>query len=284
MKEIPKELGEAISRMTFFRMATICNATQSAAKSIMSGLANCQYLEMLELNGNILTDTVENLFGDSNHCGFPSLNFLHLLATKLCTADLKAFAVATSSGKLPALKQLDLSDNILTGLIKHLVTVEYPSLEILSLNKTQLDKADVHSLSETVHEGRIPELKDLNLANNTLTDCMKILLDGSDYYGFNSLVHFKFENTKLSADDLTYLNEAVKSDKLPELIWLYLQKNQMCLIEPCVETLVQTCVIRKKEMLLYLDENGFWDEFHNRIKGLCQGSKIHIMESKDSYY
>ena len=41
---------------------------------------------------------------------------------------------------------------------------------------------------------------------------------------------------------------------------------------------------RKKEMLLYLDENGFSDEFHNKIQALSQGSKIHIMESKDSYY
>ena len=284
VKEIPEELSEAISRMTLLRMATICNATQPAAKSIMSGLANCQYLEMLELNGNILTDTVEKLFGDSNHCGFPSLNFLHLSATKLCAADLKAIAAATSSGKLPALKQLDLSDNILTRLIQHLVAVEYPSLENLWLDKTQLSKADVRSLSEAVHEGRIPELKDLNLADNTLTDCMKILFGGSDHYGFNSLVHFKLENTKLSADDLTYLTEAVKSDKLPELIWLYLQKNKMCLIQPFVETLVQTCVTRKKEMLLYLDENDISDEFHNRIEALCQGSKIHIMENQDSYY
>ena len=284
VKEIPEELGEAISGMTLLRMVTICNAKQLAAKSIISGLANCQHLEMLELNGNILTDAVENLFGDSNHRGFPSLTFLHLSVTKICAADLEAIAGATRNGKLPALKQLELSDNILTGLIEHLVTVEYPSLDILWLDKTQLSKADLRSLSEAVHEGRMPELKDLNLANNTLTDCMKILFGGSDHYGLNSLVHFKFENTKLNADDLTYLTEAVKSDKLPELIWLYLQKNQMCLMEPFVETLVQTCVARKKEMLLYLDENGFSDEFHNRIKALCQRSKIHIMESKDSYY
>ena len=113
---------------------------------------------------------------------------------------------------------------------------------------------------------------------------MKILLGGSDHYGFNSLVHFKLENTKLGADDLTYLTEAVKSDKLPELIWLYLQRNQMCLIEPYVETLVQTFLARKKEMLLYLDENGFSDEFHNEIETFCQGSKVHIMESKYCYY
>ena len=135
----------------------------------MLGLRNCQHLEMLELNGNTLTDTVENLFGDSNHCGFPSLTFLHLSATKICAADLEAIAEATRNCKLPALKQLDLSDNILSGSTEHLVVVEYPSLEILWLDKTQLSKADVRSLSEAVHEGRIPELKDLNLADNTLT-------------------------------------------------------------------------------------------------------------------
>ena len=284
VKEIPEELGDAISTMTLLRMVTICNAKQSASKAIMSGLANCQHLEMLHLNGNILTGTVENLFGNSNHCGFPSLTFLHLSATAICSADAQAIVEPTRNGKLPVLKQLELSDNVLTGLIEHLVTVEYPSLEILWLDKTRLSKDDVRSLSEAVHEGRIPELKDLNLADNTLTDCMKILLGGSDHYGFNSLVHFKLENTKLGADDLTYLTEAVKSDKLPEIIWLYLQNNQLYLVERYVETLVQTFVARKKEMLLYLDENGFSDEFNNKIEALCQGSKIHIMESKGCYY
>ena len=52
VKEIPEELGEAISGMTLLRMVTICNAKQSGAKGIMSGLANCQLLEMLQLNGN----------------------------------------------------------------------------------------------------------------------------------------------------------------------------------------------------------------------------------------
>ena len=118
-----------------------------------------------------MTGTIGNLLGNSNHCGFPSLTFLHLPATEICAADVGAIAAATCNGKLPVLKQLELSDNILTGLVEHLMTVEYPSLEILWLDKTRLSKADVRSLSEAVHEGRIPELKDLNLSDNTLTNC-----------------------------------------------------------------------------------------------------------------
>ena len=116
VKEIPKELGDAVSCMPSLRMVTICNAKQSAAKGIMSGLASCQRLEMLHLNGNTLTGAVENLFGNSNQCGFPSLTFLHLSATEISAADVEAIATATHNGKLPTLKQIGTFRQYLDGL------------------------------------------------------------------------------------------------------------------------------------------------------------------------
>ena len=284
--QVLDDLGDAIGKMTLLRSAAIHSATPPGSQSLMSGLSHCQHLEELYLQENTLTGCLTHLFGGLDHRGFQYLGVLELSNTKLGEADLTCISKATEHGKLPELRQLHLSHNILTNNIECLLDTDYPSLDWLWLDDTHTNKADIKHLSEAVHDGKLQELKDLNLSDNPLTSCLVELLGGTHHYGFHSLAHLQLKNTQLDEDDLLCLTKAVKSEKVPKLTWLYLEGNNLCTMEDQVMSMIQMLkkIYKKKEVFLYLDDNNMGDRFRAEIESGIKGSGIHLMDSQDSYY
>ncbi len=130
-------------------------------------------LKILDLSHSILTSFLKDLLGGPNHPGFPSLEILDLLDTHLNQEDVESLGEAVRVGKLPQLKMLELWGNTLTGCLKDIFGGPnhpgFPSLEVLDLRKTHLNREDVESLSEAVWAGKLPQLKVLNLDCNDLS-------------------------------------------------------------------------------------------------------------------
>ncbi len=124
-------------------------------------------LKELDLENNDLTGDLKLLFEGPNHPGFPEMEFLRLCNTDLCQEDVESLGDAIKAKKWPKLKELDLSENTLTGCLKSLFTGPdhpgFPCLEVLYLFGTRLDEEDVQSLSSALETGMFPELKELNL-------------------------------------------------------------------------------------------------------------------------
>ena len=171
--------------------------------------------------------------------------------------------------------ELYLSKNILTNCVYELLSVDFPSLERLYLSNTELSKSNIKSLSTAVHEGRMPELTHLDISDNILMDCMKDLF--GDNHKFLKLDSLDMNNTQLNRDDLKCLTEAQNPYRLPRLIFLKLQKNNLGSMEEEVENLIQAaCVTAGVYRPLYLHDNNLSEGFCQRMKSICQNTNIRL--------
>ena len=192
---------------------------QSLSQAVMH--KKLPQLKTLDLRHNTLTSFLKDLFGGTNHPGFPSLELLDLEKTHLNQEDVESLAEAVRAGKLPHLNELDLRQNTLTGFLKDLFGGTnhsgFPSLEMLYLDCTGLNREDVESLAKAVRAEKLPQLKVLNQSDNTLTGYLKDLFGGTNHPGFPSLEILYLEKTHLNQEDVKSLAEAVRAGKLPQL-------------------------------------------------------------------
>ena len=92
---------------------------------------------------------------------------LKLCYTHISPELLKSICQLTSVMKL---KELDLSDNTLTGCLHHLLSESHglQSLEQLNLGWSKLNKNDIEALTRAVQKHVLPGLKELDLRSNNL--------------------------------------------------------------------------------------------------------------------
>ena len=217
--EINSSLGEALATMTSLRKVKLSGAPQSLGKALVCGLSNCHLLEKVTFQNCILTDCVGGLFGNRNHPGFTSLTCLKLQQTKLSSKDLVSISKAISRDTLPALENLDISDNLLTNCLIHLFSnfdhIGQQHLKDLNLSHTGLSRSDLKSVSSAVQACKLPKLKYLNLSENILTNNIRELVGGPNHPGFRSLEYLDLHKSKLSTADWKYLLAAIHDDKFP---------------------------------------------------------------------
>ena len=130
-------------------------------------------LHELDLSYNNLEGKMTVLFGKASvkySPNYNSIETLKLTCKKLSAEDTIYLSQIMRIHNLPALKDLDLSDNCLTHCIGEMMTgmVELTSLESLNLAGTELAKDDLHILSDTLKTGKLPHLQELNLQRNNL--------------------------------------------------------------------------------------------------------------------
>ena len=263
-------------------------------------------LGALNLSLNAFTDCVADLF---DHPGFQSIDTLDLNNTKLNATDLKSLSQAVTEGKLSSLENLILSDNVLAGFMGQLLSSNLLSLVELKLKNAELGGDDITDISKAVREGKLPNLETLQLSGNILTNHLGKLLD-ADY---PSLKQLKINETELNKTDLEYLAEAISEGKLPKLCcfnqpddifeeskkadaqldgkdesvgWqpytpqklakLCLKGNNLSAMEAEVENLIRTCVPSCEYLELKLSDKNLSDELCERIKIICQESKISL--------
>ena len=83
----------------------------------------------------------------------------------LSSGDLRSLSVAVNNNKIPELRSLVMSGNILTNSLRELLGGNehrgFPSLEVLDLTNTSLQEGDLAHLFGTLRYSKCPKLKEL---------------------------------------------------------------------------------------------------------------------------
>ena len=114
------------------------------------------------------------------------------------------------------------------GSLKHLFREEdhpgYLYLKKLDVSDTELDNDDITFLGKALKQKKLPVIEELGLSRNVLTGKLQKLF-GEDHPGIPTLKVLNLEDTKLDADDLKTLGEAIQQKKLPQIQSLDFKKN-----------------------------------------------------------
>ena len=183
-------------------------------------------LRILDLSFNTLTGCLSIFLADP-HPGLPELGYLYLDRTALNKEDLQHFSHITQNNKLPKLRELDLSQNTLTGCLSSFLSdpdAGLPELRSLHLKSTDLNKDDLQHLLSITY--KLPKLHKLDLSHNTLTGCLSSFLS-DPHPGLPELEYLVFESTALNKKDLQHLSHIIQLNKLPKLRSLNLSHNTL---------------------------------------------------------
>ena len=178
---------------------------------------NLPELRVLNLSGNTLKGCFARFILDP-YQGLPHLEELHLESTKVNKRDLQCISKITQSNKLPKLKILDLSHNILTECLSSFLQDPHPGLpELKEINlcDTSLSKKDLQELFHITQSGKLPKLQVLDLSQNILTGYLTCFLPDTNL-GLNELERLYLRETSLNKEDLQHLLHITQSNKLPK--------------------------------------------------------------------
>ena len=133
-------------------------------------------LEALSLPHYKLKGCLSSFLPDP-HPGLLNLSHLNLPGASFTKQDLHHLLL--TAHKLPKLKELDLSYNILTGCLSSFLPDPHaglPELETLVLRGTGLNKKDLQHLSSITQRDKLPKLRRLLLSRNNLKACLSSFL------------------------------------------------------------------------------------------------------------
>ena len=171
-KRIPKELGDSVTRMATLKEPEIwsCKMKPDVSNLVLRGLSQCLQLVKLNLINCTLTDCLAAFLCTEDHPGFKFLEKLELTDTGLSKNDVESLSTSLRNNKLPQLKELYLSENLLTGCLGDLLSrrTQLHGLNLLWLCGTALCCADVRAIAEAMKAGQLPHLRSLNLEKNNL--------------------------------------------------------------------------------------------------------------------
>ena len=160
------------NRNVFVSVLNIC-ATRKRSLFVRFWMPNTNYVQSIikahpwikwkiEFYCNPLTD-ISQLMRES----LPSLHTLVLVDTRWSILDsLEAVALANVENKLPNLCVLDFSNTFVGGYLNILLDGIFPSLTTLILSGCHLNTQDFSSLARANVEGKLPELKHLDISRD----------------------------------------------------------------------------------------------------------------------
>ena len=233
-------------------------------------------LVKLDLSKYTLTGCLSSFLRDP-YPGLNKLETLDLSSTAVSKEDLEHLSNITQNKKLPNLKSLDLSHNILTGCLSSFLTDPHPGLPELQnfhLKHTKLTTDDLQYLSHITQSKKLPKLRKLDLSEYTLRGMLSSFLP-DPHQRLPELQVLYLSRTSLNKDDLQHLSHLIQTDKLPRLNFLDLADNRLHDMETDVEHLIKACVTDdKRQLTLFLGGNYLPQVFvtwEGRYKG-----RIHI--------
>ena len=119
----------------------------------------------------------------------------------------------------------------------------------------------------------------MSLPHNTLTGQL------SQFVPHRSLNYLDLSDTTLNKDDIDHLKDIIRSNKVLNLIVLYLNGNSLVKLEEKTETLLDTCIKHHAQILIvFLSYNNLTEEFRKEWAGRCEGTKIKLDFDRDSEY
>ena len=179
-------------------------------------------LKEINLTENTLTDCLSDLFGFSDDPNFPSLETVQLENTRLSKNDLIGIFEALRDGKLPKLHNIKLLPMNLTDYLDGFLMAAhhpiFPFRKSVTLKNCNLSANTIRSICTSVNDGKLSNLKEVDLSDNKLTNCMSGLFSSFDSPRFPWLRRLCLSNCELSGDDVMGIfNAGTKLAKLQEL-------------------------------------------------------------------
>ena len=171
-ENLPESHVFTISKNTESLQINFCELPTETLCHLMQQINRCSALRVLDLSWTTVTGCLSGFLPDP-HPGVPELEVLNLGGTRLNKEDLQHLSHITQSNKLPKLKILDLSANTLTGCLTSFLPDPHPGLpelEKLNLNRTALNKEDLHHLTHLIQTHKLSGLKVLDLVYNRLSE------------------------------------------------------------------------------------------------------------------
>ena len=149
------------------------------------------------------------------------------LVVRSCWLNSNDMCAARNNTFLPELTALDMSENIICGEgLSALMSHNFPQLQILVLRRCGLTSDDLHSLVEANNQGRLPELRHLDISENNIHWESKGI---SGMFGeltvFPSLINLNLCDCHLMLQDLCCLTQAKLDGKLPRIKHLDISLN-----------------------------------------------------------
>ena len=148
-----------------------CNLGQDDITTIAQAVRGNKLpkLNKLNIGSNMIKNSMKNLFGETRHLAFSSIEELNLTSTDLSATDLKILSEALSH--MTNCKILNLSNNKLTGITSQLfVSRGLLFVQDLNLEHTNIRKNDITDIDNAIKCGKLPVLHKLRLEGNTLSD------------------------------------------------------------------------------------------------------------------
>ena len=211
-KKVPVEIGRVLGTLTNLRnlRMSCCKLKHDVGCAVMSGLGKCQKLVNVELDFNVLTKCLCKLVDtDGDPPEFCDLEYLDMGGAQLCSDDERILSEVLQ--KSTKLQYLNLSQNCLADSIKDILDCNgYPCLKTLFLDKAELQKNDLVSLSAAGCAGKLMNLSRVSLSDNNLTGYMHDILGKSGPNPFPLLTDLQLEDTNLNARD-----EEILTRRLP---------------------------------------------------------------------
>ena len=158
--------------------------------------------------------------------GIRALNTLVVRSCGLQPKDLYSlsFQAGPNSKIISELTTLDMSCNpFIKGSLSALLSHYLLHLQIIVLRKCLLNSVDLTSLARACNEGRLPELRHLDISQNIIGWKMECLV--TDLSCFPSLINLVLCDCHLGLQDLYCLNQAKLDGKLPRIRHLDISLN-----------------------------------------------------------
>ena len=204
-------LRSANMEMTTYDIKLLCDASHDG-------------LKYLDLSGNWLTNLIDKLVFEDDLQGFRSLEIIDVSNTGLSTADVKSLFTALRNGNFPKLKKLHFLPAPLTDCVDVILQavdhLAFPFSKELILQKCGVRKDNRRNIHKILCEGKLRDLREIDLSDNVLPGCMIELL-GDDDLRFENLKTIDVSNTGLSTADVKSLFIGLRDRKFPKLKELY---------------------------------------------------------------
>ena len=273
--DVPKELGVALPVMKDLKSLYLerCIIEPNLFKTIVEKLSVCEKLEVLSLKKtlNVPIEIGKTL------TKLTSLSHLNVYYCKMSGSVREALVQGLT--RCPQIEYLNLSGNILTGLLDNLLSgsIQY-KLSHLYVGYTGLRESDVRSITKAARANNLPNLKELTISGSTLTGLVGVLMGGADHPGCTSLEVLGMNRISVSKDDMKCLSQAVVAGKLPRLQCLILWYNNLYLMTEEVEHFVRSCVecYSQQRVALKFGLNKLTDTFVEQLKSIVQGTRIKL--------
>ena len=277
--QLPMKFGKTLATLMSLKKLDLsgCDMPGDRCEELAEALNQLPLVE-LDCQENKMGNCLDLLLLPS---GKKSMKRLNLKDCYLSKEDGKNLAQTMSHGLLPVVEELNLYDNTLTDCLAEMLSGSgLPYLKILDLGRTELSESDVEGISGAVKEGKLPQLEELILESNKLSDHYNDLLGGTKHPGFQSLKKMSLRDTDPSDADLGYLVQAMKDEKFSKLENLDFGCNSLSDRETdAVHSVVKACIdYGRRGFKLQLAGNYIYlnDEKQAKLESLVKSKAVII--------